>query len=196
MTLYPYKPRMNEPINNGTTEQPSLPGARKLMFAALILFTTVGLDRIAKIVAQRTLRFSMPMSYLNDFIRFEYAENTGAFLSLGSGLSETARFIIFGVGVGFLLVGMLIYIVRTRSLRLPEVAALSLIAAGGVGNLYDRLTTGYVVDFVSMGFTSVRTGIFNVADVAITSGILLFLWLRVRKPGPENPPSGGTQDSI
>lgn len=187
---------MSEPTNNETVQQPQLPGARKLMFAALILFVTVGLDRITKIVAQRTLRFSMPTSYLNDFIRFEYAENTGAFLSLGSSLSETARFIIFGVGVGFLLVGMLIYIVRTRSLRLPEVAALSLIAAGGVGNLYDRLTTGYVVDFVSMGFTSLRTGIFNVADVAITSGILLFLWLRVRKPAPENPPSGGTQDTI
>lgn len=186
---------MNETIDRATTQVQPLSGVRKFLYAALIIFVTVGLDRITKIVAQNTLRFSFPISYLDDFVRFEYAENTGAFLSLGSGLSEPVRFILLGVGVTVLLAGMLLYIVRTRSLRLPEVIVLSLIAAGGVGNLYDRLTVGYVVDFVSMGFSGLRTGIFNVADVAITTGILLFLWLRVRKPAQETPPSSSKPEN-
>lgn len=173
-------------IAAGTTEtgRPVLSGLRRILFATVILLTTVGCDRATKIVAQHTLRWAPPVSYLNDIVRFEYAENTGAFLSLGSGLSEPVRFLLLGVGVGILLVAMLVYIVRTRSLQLPEVMALSLVAAGGVGNLYDRLVHGYVVDFVSIGVGGLRTGIFNVADVAITTGILLFLFLRIRASRP------------
>ena len=52
----------------------------------------------------------------------------------------------------------------------------SLIFAGGASNLADRLLyDGYVVDFINIGIGSFRTGIFNIADVAITAGVVILL---------------------
>ncbi len=164
-------------------------GPRRIVVALLILLATVGCDRAAKYIAQDTLMLSPPISLLGDVVRFEYAENTGAFLSLGSDLPDTVRFAVLGVAVGLVLVGIIVYIFRTRTLHITELWALSLIAGGGAGNLIDRLTTGYVVDFVSMGFSGLRTGIFNVADVAITGGVLLFVLARLRHSEPEAPPA-------
>ena len=60
--------------------------------------------------------------------------------------------------------------------------AFALIAGGGLGNLYDRLTnTGRVVDFLMVGMGSLRTGIFNVADLAITFGVGLFVLAAIQR---------------
>jgi signal peptidase II len=51
------------------------------------------------------------------------------------------------------------------------------VAAGGLGNLWDRLATGgWVVDFMNLGVGPLRTGIFNVADVALMAGVALVAW--------------------
>lgn len=177
-----------------TTDKPSsTEGAtakRKLWLPIVLLATVLLLDRASKAIAQHLLELAPPVSLFGDAVRFEYAENTGAFLSLGSTLPETARFIIFGVIVAVFLLAMVVYLVRSRTLSLLETVALSLVVSGGVGNLFDRLTAGYVIDFVSMGIGSLRTGIFNVADVAITTGILLLLAGRLfstRQPSPPSP---------
>jgi len=66
------------------------------------------------------------------------------------------------------------------------VAAVALLFAGGVGNLIDRVTSGgSVVDFIKLGIGPVRTGIFNVADVAITVGALILLSAALRRQSTE-----------
>ena len=60
--------------------------------------------------------------------------------------------------------------------------ALSLILGGALGNLYDRVTLGYVVDFLFFHYQSWYWPAFNVADSAITVGVLLLLWYEFRKP--------------
>ncbi|HEX8522706.1 MAG TPA: signal peptidase II, partial [Tepidisphaeraceae bacterium] len=62
---------------------------------------------------------------------------------------------------------------------------LTLVAAGGVSNLADRIAHGSVIDFLNVGIGSLRTGIFNLADMAIMAGMaMLLLWAhRQRKPG-------------
>lgn len=154
----------------------------------ILLAVVVLLDRATKVIAQHFLELSLPIPLWGDIVRFEYAENTGAFLSLGAGLPESVRFMLFGVIVALLLVVMVVYLVRSRTLLPWEAIALSLVVGGGTGNLFDRLTAGYVVDFVSIGIGSVRTGIFNVADVAITAGVLLLLAGRFL-PKRQSPPS-------
>jgi signal peptidase II len=57
-----------------------------------------------------------------------------------------------------------------------QILALSLICAGGVGNLIDRWTLGYSTDFLNLGIGPIRTGIFNVADVALMAGCFLIFW--------------------
>src|SRR5690606_12012651 len=132
---------------------------QRLLPAVLIMLFTAGCDRLAKNIAQESLMFSPPVSLINDVVRFEYAENTGAFLSLGADMPDAARFIVLGVLVGVLRAVMSGYMLRTRSLRTAELISLALIAGGGIGNLIDRLVAGYVVDFVSIGFNGLRTGI-------------------------------------
>ena len=75
-----------------------------------------------------------------------------------------------------MLLGLLAYALFVRAGRAPLIFALALVLAGGFSNLMDRfLNDGYVVDFISLGAGPIRTGIFNVADVAITAGALLLL---------------------
>jgi len=82
--------------------------------------------------------------------------------------------------------GVLTYAVLSRPGHLSGVAAVALLFAGGVGNLIDRVTSGgSVVDFIKLGIGPVRTGIFNVADVAITVGALILLSAALRRQSTE-----------
>lgn len=115
------------------------------------------------------------MSFARDTLRLQYAENRGAFLSIGSTLPEKAREVIFTFGIGAIVFGILGYLVFVPVLPRPTTIALSLIAGGGLSNLVDRIAYGgYVVDFLNFGLGSFRTGIFNMADVAIVVGAIYF----------------------
>lgn len=108
-------------------------------------------------------------------MRIQYAENAGAFLSLGAELPEKARFLLFvGLVCPILLTG-LAFAFRSERMVLAQKLGMILAVGGGIGNLIDRIAHGAVVDFVSLGIGPLRTGIFNLADVAITAGLLLFL---------------------
>jgi signal peptidase II len=133
---------------------------------------TVGCDRVTKHLAITRLAEAEPRSFLAGTFRLEYAENTGAFLSLGSTLPDHLRtgLLTFGVAVGLIVVAVVA--IRKRWAGLP-LAGAALIWAGGVSNLVDRAMRGSVVDFMNVGVGWLRTGIFNVADVAIFAGAVL-----------------------
>jgi len=111
-------------------------------------------------------------SYLSDTVRLEYAENTGGFLSLGESLPAWARRSLFAYGTGVLLVGLVVLAIRQRWTG-AVLAGACLIWAGGASNLVDRLARGSVVDFLNVGIGPLRTGIFNIADLAVAIGIVL-----------------------
>jgi signal peptidase II len=149
---------------------------RNLIFSMALMAFILLFDHLAKFGAIAYLKGNAPLVYLNGFVQLEYAENRGAFLSLGAGLSEEARSAIFIIGVFF----MLVYCAYTYWKSMEQtftMLALALVMSGGVGNLIDRIFRGYVVDFVHMGFPSLRTGVFNIADVAISAGVILLLIL-------------------
>lgn len=152
---------------------------------SLILLFCVGCDQAVKAIARDTLALSAPVSFLDGMVRFEYVENPGAFLSLGAELPAQARFLLGVVFVGLALLVTLVFLLRSRDLPAAQKLGLALLVGGGSGNLIDRLVNdGAVVDFVSLGIGSLRTGIFNVADVAITAGFLL-LCLATWRPAPD-----------
>jgi signal peptidase II len=149
----------------------------------LITLTCVGCDQTTKLVAKRHLQHGPAYSYAGDTVRIIYAENTGAFLSLGASLPEPLRQLIFTVLVGFFLVGLIVFVLLSRELSPFAVNCLSLVAAGGVSNLIDRIAyDGCVIDFLNVGIGPLRTGIFNLADMAITFGAL-FMLLDNFRPG-------------
>jgi signal peptidase II len=145
------------------------------VFAIFLLLTTIGCDRVTKHVATTSLAGKPGVSYLANTFRLEYAENPGAFMSLGSGLPDWARtgLLTFGAGVG--LVAVAVAASRLRWIGLPLIGGI-LFIAGGTSNLVDRITRGSVVDFMNVGIGSLRTGIFNVADVALVVGVVLIVF--------------------
>jgi len=142
--------------------------ARKV-FPLMLVLATVGCDRVTKHLAATRLENMAPQSYLSGTVRLEYVENTGAFLSIGSTLPEQGRVILLVFGVAAILIAMAFVAFRHRWSGLL-LAGASLILAGGISNLIDRIAHGSVVDFISIGIGPLRTGVFNVADVAIMIG--------------------------
>ena len=141
----------------------------KRFLALILLLIAVGCDRVTKHLATTHLADKPALSYLGDTLRLEYAQNTGAFLGLGSRLPEPIRFGLFTVGVAAALTTILI-VALIRRWHGFSLAGVVLLFAGGFSNLIDRVIQGSVVDFASVGIGSLRTGIFNIADVAIMLG--------------------------
>jgi signal peptidase II len=145
----------------------------------LLVAGTVGCDGITKHLAAERLAGLPVKSFFADTVRLSYAENAGGFLSLGDTLPVWARTTLFTVATGAFL--LLLVVVAWRSgWQEWRTAALSLFVAGGFSNWVDRLSDGTVVDFLNVGIGGLRTGVFNVADVAIMVGVALFLYAEFR----------------
>lgn len=158
---------------------------RKLRFIAIfiIMFTTVGCDQVTKEAARIYLSPDIPLMYLKGILQFILSHNTGAFLSWGAHWPEPIRFIFFTVFVTVGVFACLFYICFSKHISNQMVIAYSLIIAGGVGNLVDRLLfSGRVTDFIHLSIGPFRTGIFNIADVAGMIGAGLFAWHHLCNP--------------
>ena len=156
----------------------------RLLLLAWLGPLLVALDHATKALAVTRLRGGPRFSYLGDTLRLQYSENTGAFLGLGSQMGAGVRFWVFTVAVGALLAGLLALLLGKRQMDRAEAAGLALIAAGGLSNWVDRLLNqGVVVDFLNVGLGPLRTGIFNLADMAITGGVILLAVLSLRHRG-------------
>ena len=155
---------------------------RRGVLLCLLVAGTAGCDRVTKHLAVLALAGSPERSYLGDTIRLDYHENAGGFLSTGATWRPEVRAAVFQIANGLFLLGTLIMAAKFKWSRLGGIGLLMFLA-GGISNLVDRIAMGRVIDFLNVGFGPVRTGIFNVADVAIMAGIGLLLlehWRRER----------------
>jgi len=162
-----------------------MPLRPKVVLVAALVGAIVTVDLVTKAIAERLLADEPTMHLLGDTIRIGYVLNAGVFLSLGHTLSPALRFWLFVVGVAGVLATLLGLTFKDPRFRRPEVIAVGAIVGGGLGNLWDRIHLGVVRDFMNIGVGSLRTGIFNVADMAITFGgiaLLLLPLLRKHKP--------------
>ena len=144
------------------------------------MVTTVGCDRVTKHVATSTLAGRPARSMLADTVRLAYVQNAGGFLSLGADLPLAARTVMFTVTPGILLLALVAFGIRLRWTGWPAFG-LALFVAGGVSNWVDRVLHGSVIDFINVGVGPLRTGVFNVADVAIMVGVAIVLGFELRR---------------
>jgi signal peptidase II len=138
----------------------------------------IGCDRVTKHMAREHLMFHPPLTYLHNTFILEYTENTGAALSLGDTLSKPLSFWLLSVLPSLFLLALFVYTVRKVSeLSNWKLFAFSLIFAGGLGNIIDRIAYDrHVTDFMNVGIGDLRTGIFNVADMCVTAGVIVLLF--------------------
>jgi signal peptidase II len=147
------------------------------VFLLFLITSTIGCDQVSKQLVSTHLMGVPRQSFLGDMLRLEYAENRGGFLSRGEGLPPALRTALFTVGTGVILAACFVVALQRGW---PNLAGFALLIGGGVSNLVDRVSRGSVVDFLNVGIGPLRTGIFNLADMAVLCGIALLL---VRRAG-------------
>ena len=157
----------------------------------LIVLATIGCDRITKHAAM-TMLAGQDHSYLADTVRLAYVENSGGFLSLGANWPPVVRTMFFTIATGFILLIVGMVAIRRR-LDGWSALGLALFLAGAASNWIDRIDRGRVVDFLNVGVGPVRTGVFNVADVAIMLGAAIVVLAEFRK-GRHFPFSAASSD--
>jgi signal peptidase II len=153
--------------------------ARALALFALVV-ATISCDRMTKHFAATALANTPRQSFLGDTLRLDYTENTGGFLGLGADWPPVVRAGVFTVGTGLMLLSAVAIGIRMRA-SWTEAIGLALVCSGGVSNLVDRLHRGTVIDFLNIGLGPVRTGIFNVADMAVLAGVVVFFIAHYRR---------------
>ena len=149
---------------------------RRLWVFCVVLASCVGCDHAAKQVAEQLLAGGAGVRLAGGVVQLQLIANPGAFLSLGANLPEAVRqLLLMGlVPLGLALLAFFVW--RSPHASRGQLVALGLVSGGGLANWLDRLLNdGTVTDFVSLGVGPLRTGIFNVADVAIVVGVLLLL---------------------
>ncbi len=159
---------------------PSKPVLGGLM--AVSALALVAVDQWTKALAASRLAGRGTVRLLGDFAVLIFTRNRGAFLSLGSGLPPALRIVLL-VALPVAVLAFLGWSVLRHlgSGRAPgrrggaDVATVVLIAAGGIGNLVDRIAYGEVRDFLNFGIGRLRTGIMNLADLYILAALILMI---------------------
>jgi len=150
--------------------------AQRTVLIVVVVVSCMGCDQAAKTIARQTLPANESVNLLGDVFHLQYSENYGAMLGIGSDLPPEIRFWLFIVFAGCALTAILALVLTNGKLNVAGIFSLSLILGGGLSNLIDRvLRGGVVVDFMVVVLGSVRTAIFNLADLAILVGLLAFL---------------------
>jgi len=147
----------------------------------IVIVVGVLIDQVSKQVVRDEVPVYERTEYMSGFFTITHVKNDGAFLSLGSNWDPNLRLIVLTIIPGIFLVGLMVFLLRSKKLNLTENIAFALIAAGGIGNIIDRILDGEVVDFMIMELFGWHTGVFNIADVYIMVGIGLFLLSYIRK---------------
>ncbi|MEM8857795.1 MAG: signal peptidase II [Chloroflexota bacterium] len=168
--------------------QNNIQTSHRLGAILIITFIVVSIDQATKYWAWLTLRGAPTTTYLDGIIRLSFHENPGAFLSLGATLPPFWRTLIFTVLVAFFLIYLFYYLLTEQSISEIGVRFGAMMFAGGLGNLIDRIFfENGVIDFLNVGYGNLRTGVFNVADMAIMVGVFGMLFLG-RAPMPDPAP--------
>ena len=141
-----------------------------------VMLAIVVVDQISKAVAEAVLSPArIPREVVGEFVRFTLVYNPGA--AFGLYLGPYSRWIFTTLSIAALVILWSMYR-RTEPGDWWRTFALSLVAAGALGNLLDRLRSVYgVVDFIDVGLGAARWPTFNIADVAVSGGAFLLAWV-------------------
>ena len=134
----------------------------------------IGLDQYTKALASAELQYRVPVE-ITSWFDFMLAHNTGAAFSFLASAGGWQRWFLAGVA---LVVSVVVGVWLTRLKHSEQVLgiALGLVLGGGLGNLIDRVSLGYVIDFISWHYNDWYWPAFNIADSAICIGAVLLVW--------------------
>jgi signal peptidase II len=138
-----------------------------------ILACNVSCDQVSKNIVRKCIGNHQEITLIQNHLTLTKIENSGAFLSVGSTLPQPLKILLLIVLPLVALLFAVAYIVTKTDVSKVTVTSVCFVVGGGVGNLYDRVVYGSVTDFLHIDFGLFQTGIFNLADVSIMTGLAL-----------------------
>ncbi len=162
--------------------------SKRLVYIILVIVITITVDQVSKVLVRTNIEprtgtsIGEQISLIGDNFIMMNVENEGAFLGMGSDLNPTLR-IIFLLILPILVLGFVLrYILKDKTLDNWSLFAFASIIGGGIANVFDRIVYGSVTDFFYIKLTDLlRTGIFNVADLSVTTGMIILVFISFRK---------------
>ncbi len=153
---------------------------QRIAIIALVLLN-IGCDQVSKNMVRKNISASEQIELVGKNFILTKVENSGAMLGFGSELSPILKLIFLQALPVLVLLVLLFRILRRSDMNKWLVFAFACVIGGGIGNLIDRIAHGEVTDFFYIDLGGYfKTGIFNMADVSVTMGVLVILFLSIR----------------
>ncbi len=136
------------------------------------------LDQLTKIIAKNNL-FENVSQPVTSFLNWTLVYNSGAAFSFLAQAGGWQRWFFTGLGIIAALV--MIWLIRKNASQRVFSLALSLLLSGAIGNVIDRIAYGAVVDFIDVHYMGWHWPAFNIADSAITIGVILLIFDEIKR---------------
>ncbi|WP_221892488.1 signal peptidase II [Winogradskyella flava] len=150
---------------------------KRNLFITLLIVFNIAIDQISKMWVRANFEYGEIKNLIGDKFIMQYVENKGAFLGMGSDMNATLKLILLLILPTLVLGYVIYYIIKNKELDRLSLIAFCCIIGGGIANVFDRITRGEVTDFFFINLGGVfKTGIFNVADLSVTTGMIILLF--------------------
>ena len=146
---------------------------KRNLFITLLILINISIDQISKAIVRSKMDYGQEIELIGQNFILKYVENTGAFLGMGSDLSQTYRWIFLLILPVLVLGYVTYYIFKNKQIDKLSLIAFSCIIGGGIANVFDRFAYGSDTDFFYINLGGIfKTGIFNIADMSVTFGLI------------------------
>ena len=146
----------------------------KYMMLMVIAGMVVAMDQVTKWLVAGSMSYYEQINVIPGFLNLVYIHNPGGAFGMFAQNQSNLRIILF-VGIALAAMGLILYLYKNTPSEYPLLSAgLALIFGGALGNLIDRIRLGEVIDFIDLYIGHLHWPAFNVADSAITIGMIIF----------------------
>ncbi|GAB1858141.1 signal peptidase II [Flavobacteriaceae bacterium MHTCC 0001] len=165
-------------------------------FIFITIGITIAVDQISKVLVRKYIdlrsetSIGEKISLIGDYFTMMNVENEGAFLGMGSELNGTLRLILLLILPIVVLFFVLRHILKDKEMDKWSLFAFASIIGGGIANVFDRVAFGKVTDFLYIQITdTIRTGIFNLADLSVTTGMIILVVMMLKNKKKDSIPT-------
>ena len=156
-------------------------GKNRNISITILITVSILLDQLSKILIRNNVDQYSEVKLIGEYFILTNVENSGAFLGMGSDFSPFIKTIFLLILPVIVLICIIVYVYRDKQIDKISLIGFCLIIGGGIANIYDRILYGSVTDFLFIDLGGIfKTGIFNIADLSVTTGMILILLMSFR----------------
>jgi signal peptidase II len=151
-------------------------GKNRNISITILIAVSILLDQLSKFLIRQNVDQYSEIKLIGDYFILTNVENSGAFLGMGSDFSPFIKTIFLLILPVIVLICIMVYVYRDKQIDKISLIGFCFIIGGGIANIYDRILYGSVTDFLFIDLGGIfKTGIFNIADLSVTTGMILIL---------------------